>query len=887
MMIEGLKQQQLTFDKGITNVPSDAVCSDNTLQDCVGLAYEDGEHRVIQKPADYYAQWPEGHTLLYVHEYGGFTRYITTRQGRLYWIYNNTTHEIGSCTGSVSVESIGNTVIVSDESSLTYLLWDTKRTDPQYKSIGNAIPQVGMKFYMQDVGDSSVVYHDNCIDLSPFFHGIIVRDAGVATVSVSGKSFASYEDAKSGLIGIVSKRLDEVKEAKRFAFPFWVRYATRLYDGTYTHISNPILMMPTVRNNWNIFISDENGNIRTLDGDAGSWGLTNYLPVSAKLCYEFTNYSSLEDWSDIVSGVDIFVSEEVKTFDLEGEWSIQNSYEPANTINPVFAANTFLSDSCSPEYNSVKYIHAPSSSYTLDYCYTYFQPSLLSDSEIIKKLIDKSVFYLLVETDLEDITAGIKDSTDTIQRGVMDNLTTQTQLDTDDYYSYASMQASIIKSYNNRLHLANVKRTFFDGFANFSFTSYETSEGIKEYIYYVYIKTDSGLRIVSNSINSLEIADVWFYYPDPRAFRVMIFNTTDDKLLFDSRLKEHPALNGAYAFSKLPSVVGEQRPTTIADEPDVIDQYEVITDRVFVSEVDNPYVFTSKGDVTIRMGAIVGLATQTMALGEMEHGLHPLIVFSEKGISMLRLADDGTYMRSDEVSREAAYPDNPCITETDGPVFFASHKGLMVIAGSQVKCVSEQLSGKSEAPFQDYLKNAFIAYDYRDSLLWIFDGATHTVNGTSSVGSCYCWIYSIKSGTFCRYDFGENVVIVNAVNNYPDYLLQNGNTLYSLLRRPNINSVTELQNSYAAYMITRPMKLENAMALKSIMQVRHISDMEGMMTMRIFASNNLDNWIELHSLGGMPWKYYRFRYDFSNLKATDRFAGTLLITQERRTDKLR
>ncbi len=70
MMIEGLKQQQLTFDKGITNVPSDAVCSDNTLQDCVGLTYEDGEHRVIQKPADYYAQLPEGHTLLYVHEYG-------------------------------------------------------------------------------------------------------------------------------------------------------------------------------------------------------------------------------------------------------------------------------------------------------------------------------------------------------------------------------------------------------------------------------------------------------------------------------------------------------------------------------------------------------------------------------------------------------------------------------------------------------------------------------------------------------------------------------------------------------------------------------------------------------------------------------------------------
>jgi hypothetical protein len=62
---------------------------------------------------------------------------------------------------------------------------------------------------------------------------------------------------------------------------------------------------------------------------------------------------------------------------------------------------------------------------------------------------------------------------------------------------------------------------------------------------------------------------------------------------------------------------------------------------------------------------------------------------------------------------------------------------------------------------------------------------------------------------------------------------------------------------------------------------------KGTMTLRIFASNNLDNWVELHSLRGTPWKYYRFRFDFANMKATDRFAGTMLITQERRTNKLR
>ena len=107
---------------------------------------------------------------------------------------------------------------------------------------------------------------------------------------------------------------------------------------------------------------------------------------------------------------------------------------------------------------------------------------------------------------------------------------------------------------------------------------------------------------------------------------------------------------------------------------------------------------------------------------------------------------------------------------------------------------------------------------------------------------------------------------------------------YSFIDRTNIN----LDNTNdSGLMITRPMKLENGLALKSLMQIMHIKEIQGSMTLRIFASNNFNNWVELHSLRGTPWKYYRFRYDFTNLKATDRFSGTMLITQERRTDKLR
>ena len=61
----------------------------------------------------------------------------------------------------------------------------------------------------------------------------------------------------------------------------------------------------------------------------------------------------------------------------------------------------------------------------------------------------------------------------------------------------------------------------------------------------------------------------------------------------------------------------------------------------------------------------------------------------------------------------------------------------------------------------------------------------------------------------------------------------------------------------------------------------------GTLALRIFASNNIKNWVELSSLRGTPWKYYKFQYNFANMIATDRFAGTMIVTQERRTDKIR
>jgi hypothetical protein len=141
----------------------------------------------------------------------------------------------------------------------------------------------------------------------------------------------------------------------------------------------------------------------------------------------------------------------------------------------------------------------------------------------------------------------------------------------------------------------------------------------------------------------------------------------------------------------------------------------------------------------------------------------------------------------------------------------------------------------------------------------------------------------MKNGTFSK--FAPEYPIKFATNDFPDYIMQNNMYgIYSLIHRPDINQDS---SRYAATMTTRPMKFGDGMSLKSIMQLKNVYQMEGDVSLRIYASNDMNNWRELHSLRNSPWKYYKFRFDFGNMKATDRFAGTQLVFQERRTNKLR
>lgn len=882
------KEQHLTYELGITNVPGDATCDDNGLEESLGMVYDNGEHRVIQRPRSCRPSGYQG-TLLFVHKPAGDTANdIVLHDGEIQ--FNG--EAICAAGSTNNVTAIGKTLIINTGSVVQYALWKGQK----YKFLGDRLPQVEMMFQMTEaiskLDDSELPADQQQLsDLTWTQATTSVTDGYVVDTheeQADGKYYYwvsllsnQQQNLNDAVVGIMTSHLNDLKKARRFVFPFWVRYAIRLYDGSYTAISNPVLMFPSVHHNCNAYFCSYQGGVFP-EGDYkhpadhindGGWFI-NYDPRSAALQYRILNNIGSE-WDDIVKGIDIFVSPEVKSFDQNSNWTIIPPYDLSgkNRADYVLyesaAASNYqtVMEPTPSTYDDGPFGQGPTKQQRMGFT-NYIIPTHWSEKEFINRLLDSTVFYKLFEIDNPQASTGWLTAKEEIDSYTLSNLTTQTQLPNDDYYSRTAMKAGIMKSYNSRLHLADISRGFFQGFQQFSNAQRSLTA---QYDIYVFITTDDGERIVHRTTSyTSEDYSVWFFYPDTRAYRVEVFNGSTRMAI---KLKQHPSLNGAYAFSHLPHVGVVSSDT--AGRPDVNSADEHLPNRVFVSEVNNPFIFNANGDVTVGNGRILGLASQTAALGQEEHGIHPLTVFTDDGIYALRLNSEGVYISSDIFSREVCC--NPkSITETDGSVFFASAKGLMVVVGSQVKCVSEQLSGKSDAPFTAFLKDAFIAYDYRDSLLWIFDGIVSV-----------CWIYNIKSGTFARYDFGSNNIIGNVVADYPDYLLQSGSYIFSLIKRKNIN---DDDTAYAGQIITRPLKLESGLMLKSIMQMRNIYQLNssGVLSVSIFAKNDLNSaWTELTHLRGTPWKYYQLRYNFTNLKATDNFAGTVLLTQERRTNKLR
>jgi hypothetical protein len=885
-------QKSLSFNKGITTSPSDLLSDDSELSASRGLIFRNGEMQPLRQAATF---GQTDHRLLYIHKGADYANAITYDGTNLYWgvlksvngriLDKKPLYDIGNVS---DITSVGNTLVVATDKGLCYILYKGDK----YVKLGTELPKYRFtpRIYMitnLGLGGTKCVFDEMVEGVAYLAHYKDGKFTGCeqkfAASTPSGDTVFYHhrakserkEDIQTAIQGHVAACIAKVKENNLFAFPFFVRCAMLLYDGTYTRITVPVACYPTVNRNSYFTPVERNGDNETPEFSKCFL----YLPYYYHLEYRI-EVEGLDDWKDIVKKFVVFATDDVLPFYIDKEWEIALPDKTSETsfrtlVSEIdFSGSIIIPGQPTPPVEDGKY-HFDTTKFNAR---DVIVPTYKTEQQIIDELLAKTQFYKLFTVNVE----GLKTNEFVrpyIAPNVVSTLTEQEQLPNDDYYGWTTMIPDKLLTYNKRINMLGVRREPYEGacfFTNATSVNLNKSANLK---YYVSISTSKSMIVVSpkSDAQELTVADSWFFYPDPNAVEVVVWDVSRNRGI-KIRLKAHPFLNGAYAFRHLP-LENLMENADVTTPPTPTSSYELLDSQIFTSVVNNPFVFQASGDNTVGTGSILGIAANTEPISQGQFGQYPLIVFTTEGIYGLSVNSEGLYSASYPISREVC--NNPeSITPTGNVVYFTSDKGLMAVSGGTVRCVSPQLSG-ANPPYSDatdsfltFVRNAFLAYDYRDSLLFIYN-----------VSYDYAYVYNLLDGTFATVSLGTKS-IQRSVSNYPDTLLQDAdNNVYSFSKIPVAQDDTQ---TYSGTFTTRPLKLGSSIQLKTIHQIVHLfNSADGTLTLNVYASNDCRNWTELHSLHGKPWKYYRFSYTLSNISASDTFAGTVIDFAPRFTNKIR
>ena len=919
-MERNIDRKTLSFNLGVMNVPSDLLCDDNSLLECDGFISKDGSLMPVQKP-QLIGNIP--YKIMYVHKQADYENIVaieklsTGDESENYvcniYFYKREKDGFTEINGYTipkvtSVSHVGNTVICATSEKIYYFLYKGGK----YKALNNSsLDNIAVDFTFETFdafddkdrtklqlkeiiwhGEGTAWYDSNCKFIST---GDKPSNGAYSSTIHYYKPYSQDHDKlvafNDAVIGHVNEAISWVKSKNVFAFPFFVRYALRLYDGTLARISKPILLYPTISRNGRF----RKGTYYTPDD-----GYSKYHPESVDDSCEFfyfLDYSELlvkvegayaaSDWRDIVREIVIYASDQVVPFDTKGDWSFKDA---AFANDTVFSNGMYVNNSVSCKYNEKKYdFRYNTGGENITEAYSPLMPTFKSNEEIKDELVEKSIFYKLLTIDFDSAYQYENEYHHTIDRpdisksyyqnrkvlripsNTLSTLTEQLQMK-DDYFGWCNFIANSIYSYNNRANLMRAKRvtTSPSTYSN----EYHGGTSVDIYVY-IQSTSQSGWVKAGTGTFPNTLLDGWFFFFHPDARRVVFYSSS--KGYISKSLKVHPRLNGAYTFVNLPS---NSEPTFTSGTLSSIgintdDFIESLDSQIFTSVVNNPFVFEASGDNTVGTGKILGIVANTEAVSQGQFGQYPLLVFTDEGIYGMAVNSEGLYSATYPISREVCLESSPLVP-TDKLIFFASKKGLMAASGGNVGCMSEQLRGRTplnfatlgEGKFIDFLKDCLIAYDYRDSMLRIF-----------SKNKSYQYIYNMVDKTFSMVNSG--VTAQSVVNDYPDNLIQDtSGNIYSLTEKPDVNNDTNLYNGSIT---TRPLKLGGSMTLKSLRNIKNLrSTLTGKLQLEVWGSNNAINWCKLYSLGGKPWSYFTFRYTLTNFKACDSFAGSVVDIQSRR-----
>ena len=967
--------QEIKYN-GITTVPSDYECPDGDMSGMINAVIEDGSVKPICPPKTIFT--PEsGYRVVYIHKVGESENYILYSSNNTIASYNSSkekTEDIKAIPNIKSVNSIGNTLVVIADDDMHYILW--KADKKAYKYLGTQIPELDISFGLQ----GHARFKDITIDYSPLDgHDDFYKDF---------KDEGKQKTTEHVLAQVNLFIAEETVNKGRFCFPFFIRYALRLYDGTLVNHSAPILMMPSTKECPVIMIDE----LETKSGDYGALRAVakgNIMLVAADIDYlVLPNQSAIKnDWGDIVKDVVVYASKPIYTYDQNGECKRFLEVNTKIKTNYFIGKPHIASVSSSPgddvllawesvDEDEVKEKFGKYYEWKWSDLYSLFYADKdaterklppnnmlelpMKDEETIREdITGTSTFYLLKSLPIENMDLSKTNrSIIEINKEYLQSLTSR-EVMTDDYLTHDKKMPSYTYAFNSKLSLANVKRELYRGYNPYSMFSYcqgaysvnyvpnSNSLYINEYgSQYnmridVFVKDDSGNKIVRHTADytneQIPIAKFrrhdtagnktltdWgshLFYPNSNAYKIRITEKYDyDKpdpdapdiddipepeypdinnpdidedldtgaknaimpdieyvinARFEYNLEPHSFLNGSFHY------IGNDTHNfeVVKEVSNLIPLYKapIVSDpnKVYTSEINNPFYFPATSINTIGTGEIYGISSAVKALSQGQFGQFPMYVFASDGVWALETSATGAFVAKQPVTRDVCIcPES--ITQLDGAVLFATNKGIMMIEGSNTTCISQDLDrdaqdltafphlldllNKHNYPipsvdcnFKEYIKNCRMVYDYVNQRIIV-----------AKPNATYAYVYSMKSNTWGMIES----TIADSINSYPEaYAVDNKGAL--------IDFSNPLIQQVKATLLTRPIKFGTPNDLKTIRTIvqRGLIERNDIKSI-LYGSRDLINWHPLAStttsflkgISGTPYKYFRIAsmVDFTN-----------------------
>ena len=689
------------------------------------------------------------------------------------------------------------------------------------------------------------------------------------TATTTGFYFKNTEENFNALTALANNFIMQyATERNRFIYPFFVRYALRLYDGSYVCPSAPCLMCPS---------TELAPQVWAAGGTSGGKWDTYTAAVVSELRFRLTDNVSLDAWEGLVDGIAIAVSQPIYSYNMGAEWSAkENTIKVGRTADEAEAYAYGEFDDTNGGFSSQWLFNRNNNLVSNPLIIRLPQFDKTRQAENIRA---NGIFYIVSEMDIDELPQADTWTTVSMEEHALETLECRRRLD-DNPLSLSSFKPDVTAIYNSRLMLGNVCERKFRGYkpgmmaglAGNRLDDNSVSATLEYKATVKFVEDGAAYQLCELDSSTRNSAPLfWFFYPSVNAKEVVIWRKIYPAFYQRARLQlqPHTTMVGAFWFDNFNQPRWSEPKTY--DQLGLDERQElylpvagadiVRQNQILQSEVNNPFLFTAARSCSVGDGIVRGMSAAVKALSQGQFGQFPLYVFTSTGIWAMEVGSDGELISKQPVARDPV-ADCHAILPTDSAVVFATSQGLKIIAGSDVKGISSQLEGTQadvgallEGVYQPYdhllanIPDDFnsgvgayrLAYDYPNNLIHIYIPQLTQAH----------LVCSLTTGSYAMVSQDDNPDAI--VADWPDTIVQQGTALVRYARR-------RYGQCRQGMLLTRPIPLNGGSELGRLRDLRVLytktCDNSSVRTL-VLASNNKYRWWPMESLNSHSYRWVR------------------------------